>query len=258
MVGTRRIPGRRSDAPVFLLEKLLLRERLALAVAPLVAHALVKALGKGFGQPIGKGLGHDGVVVVVLRLERIAQLLETESGAHREAADVVGQARAFRRYKITERPVRVRLCFFFGLLAKEPEAVENVLARAVGIELDVVSLRVRRKEAIDTSRPESFLRDDVVEQNLSLAKNDARLFAVFFMLQNLRVDTAKLPGVKERRPIDVCTELRKREVLQHAHADKFGHGDIAGAPFDGRSIRTRRIEREQLGLRRGMQTAQLV
>ena len=41
----------------------------ALAVAPLVAHALVQALGERLGQAIGERFGHDRVVVVVLGSE---------------------------------------------------------------------------------------------------------------------------------------------------------------------------------------------
>ena len=71
----------------------LLAQVLVAAVAPLVAHALVQALGERLGQPVGERLGHDGVVVVVLGPEPVAQLLQADAGGHREAADVVGQAR---------------------------------------------------------------------------------------------------------------------------------------------------------------------
>ncbi len=69
VIGAGGVAGRRTDAAVLLLDELLLGEILAMAVAPDVAHHLVQVLGEGLGEPIGQRLGHDGVVVVVLRRE---------------------------------------------------------------------------------------------------------------------------------------------------------------------------------------------
>ena len=104
----------------FLVDEFRVAELLRAAVAPLIPHALVQALGKGFGQPIGEGLGHDRVVVVVLGAEAVAQFLQADAAGHREGANVIGQPGLFRRDEIGERPARLA-AFAVGLLAKEME-----------------------------------------------------------------------------------------------------------------------------------------
>src|SRR5258708_39641813 len=131
MIGTRRRAGRRPDASVFLGQEILMGEGLALAVAPLVTYALVKALGESFGQPVGERFSHDGIVIVVPSLEGVAHLFEAEPGAHRETANMVGKARTFRRNEIAKRPVRLPLFLFFVLLTQEAERPEHILPRVV-------------------------------------------------------------------------------------------------------------------------------
>src|SRR5215469_5318630 len=65
VVRAGRIPGRRSDSPIFLLNQVFIAQMLGATVAPLPASSLVKALRESFGKPIGDRLSHDGAVVVV-------------------------------------------------------------------------------------------------------------------------------------------------------------------------------------------------
>ena len=47
-------------------------------------------LGKGFGQAVGQGLGHDGVVVVVGFFKARGQFVRADSGGDGEGSQVVG------------------------------------------------------------------------------------------------------------------------------------------------------------------------
>ena len=66
------------------------------AVTPLLAHALVQALGEGFGQTVGQGFGHNRVVIVIFRAEAVAEVFQTDAAGDRESAEVIGQAGLFR------------------------------------------------------------------------------------------------------------------------------------------------------------------
>ncbi len=52
------------------------------------------------GQAVGNGLRHDGVVVVVLGAEAVAQLTQADTGGDGEAADVIGQAALAWRHEV--------------------------------------------------------------------------------------------------------------------------------------------------------------
>src|ERR1700690_2370223 len=76
VIGTRWIARSWPDPPVLLLDEIGDEIRVAQAlfttVTPFLAHSLVQAFGKSLCQPVGYGLRHDRVVVVVLRPEPIA------------------------------------------------------------------------------------------------------------------------------------------------------------------------------------------
>ena len=66
------------------------REFLVSRVAPeLLAHALVHALGEGFGEAIRQRLHHDRRVIVVRMLEAIRDHILADAGGDHERADVI-------------------------------------------------------------------------------------------------------------------------------------------------------------------------
>lgn len=75
--GLAGIAGGRPDAAVILVDQVLGFGRLFRLVPPFPAHAQVEKLGKGLGQSVGQGFGHDGAVVVVSALEALDQFLQT-------------------------------------------------------------------------------------------------------------------------------------------------------------------------------------
>ena len=96
MVGAGGIACGGADAPVAFAEQVLGGEAFVQAVAPFAADALVQALGEGLRQAVRQGLGHDGVVVVMVVLESLAERFGAEPGAHSKGAQVIGNLRAER------------------------------------------------------------------------------------------------------------------------------------------------------------------
>ena len=155
VIGARGIAGRRADAAILLVDQVRVAQVFAAAVAPFVAHALVQAFGEGLGQAVGERLGHDGVVVVVLGAESVAELLQADAGGHREGADVIGQAGLLRRDEIGQRAAGLA-AFAVRLLAQEVERVEHLRARRVGVQLDVVAHALAGKKPYTPRAVSSF------------------------------------------------------------------------------------------------------
>ena len=53
-----------------------MRQPFVAAETPFLAGLLVQHLGQGLGEPVGQGLAHDRVVVVVVALELLDQRLQ--------------------------------------------------------------------------------------------------------------------------------------------------------------------------------------
>src|SRR5690606_11880912 len=105
VVGAGGVAGGGADAAVLFGDEVVVAERFVLAVAPLDAGALVEALGEGFGEAVGEGFGHDGVVVVVLRLELEDEVLQADAAGDGKGADVVCEPAVLRSDEVGEAAV---------------------------------------------------------------------------------------------------------------------------------------------------------
>ena len=85
----------------------------------------MQAFSKSLGQSIGKGFRHDGVIVVVLRPEAVAQLLQADSAGDSERADVILQPGFPGCDEVCERPAWLA-AFPVRLLAEEMKAFEGL------------------------------------------------------------------------------------------------------------------------------------
>ncbi len=144
VIRTRRIARRRPDAAILLVDQLLVAQVFVAAVTPFAAHPLVQAFGERLGQAIRERFGHDGVVVVVLGPEAVAQLLQADAARHGEGADVIGQSGILRRDEIGEGPARLA-AFSIRLLPQEMESLEHLVARLIRVQFDVVADGVGRE-----------------------------------------------------------------------------------------------------------------
>src|SRR5207247_4051828 len=147
MIRAGRIAGRRTDPAISLADQVFAAERPPFAVPPLLARLLVQQLGEGLRQPVGQGLRHDRVVVVVLLLEALADRLNANSARDRERADVILEARGLRRDEISQRVIELVRRLWY-LLAERMKGRQYRRTRFVAVHLDVVAHAVGREKAV--------------------------------------------------------------------------------------------------------------
>src|SRR5215207_5064931 len=113
---------------------------------------------------------------------------------------------------------------FFHLLPEETERGPQVPARSVSVDLDVIPVRIGWEQTISRAQAERFLGDDLAQQTLSVGEQLARFLPMFLMLQNLWVNAAEFPRMKEWGPIN-----QRNKIVQ-------GDGDYAGVPVGGTTV----------------------
>src|ERR1700742_2403114 len=77
--------------PILLLDEIHVAKTLFATVTPFISDPFVQTFSESFRQPIGEGLCHDCVVVVMLRPELVAKLLQPDSAGHRKTTNMVRQ-----------------------------------------------------------------------------------------------------------------------------------------------------------------------
>ena len=97
-------------------------------------------------------------------------------------------------------------------------------ARLVGVDLDVVADAVRRPEADDRVGDKPFFRDELLQHGLRVLEQMARGLAIFVVLQDARVLALQLPGLEERRPVDIAGELGEVVGAERACAEEGRRG----------------------------------
>jgi hypothetical protein len=113
----------------------------------------VQAFGKGFGEPVGQGLGHDAGIVVVISLECGGEIVRAEPCGHRKRSNVIRYARVARRDEVRKTQVRTAGRLFL-LLAQKPQYHADMSSVLVNVHLDVVADGIRRKNADGGTRPQ--------------------------------------------------------------------------------------------------------
>ena len=89
MIGKGRIARRRPNAAVLFGQHVGDGEVFVSAEAPVAPRDLVQPLGKCLGQAVGKDLGHDRAIVVVVGLAAADQLVGAQAAGHGKTAHVV-------------------------------------------------------------------------------------------------------------------------------------------------------------------------
>jgi len=239
MVRTGRIAERRSDAAIALLQDVVEIEVLAASVAPLVAHPLVQHLSVGLGEPVGQHARHDRAVVVVLGLETLDDVFESEARRDGKPADPVRDAGIDRGDPVREAEVRRRAAALLALLTHQVKAAVLGAARLVGVEHDVVAVGRRGEEPVGAMRLERPFLDDGLQQRLRVLEELARLLAIVGVLEDLRIRALELPGDEERCPVDPVDERLEGYVVrtEDVAAGVFRLGTVDLRPVEGRLAR---------------------
>jgi hypothetical protein len=172
VIGARGVAGGRPDAAVLLGDELGGGESvLALAEAPLLADALVQTLGEGLGEAVGDRLGHDRVVVVVLRAEGVAQLLQSRTPCVTANAPMWStRPLPFGAMKSERIGSGSPFSSSRAAGAGSETSRARVKARGVDVELDVVAHGVGREEPVDAACRRSFFATISSSRRLASAK----------------------------------------------------------------------------------------
>ena len=267
VVRAGRVAGRGANAFVFFADHLFVAQGFVGRVAPHIRpRALVQALGKGFGQAVGQGFQHDAGVVVQIVLEGFFFLLRTQTGRHREQADVIMPPRMpivlILRVDMTifanSRRIYCLECFvinsnfggdkvrqtaagahhaidhlLLGLLAQAVPGHRHLGAGLVGVDFDVIVVdrvgRVKRQHTIGL-QPAAF--DQAFQHAFAVGQDAHGLGADDFVLQNRGVRAGQVPGLEKRAPVDVISQLHQVEIFKDTAADEFGLGRGVNIPIN--------------------------
>ena len=166
------------------------------------------AFGEGLRQTIGQRLAQDRGVIVIGVLEAVGDDILADPRRDHEGADVIRHAGGGRRDEIGQRRVEAAFAFF-QLLAQRVEGRDLLASGVVGVDHDIVALRIGRPEPDRRLRGEPFLLDDAVEHRPRIVIERARDLADFGVVENGGKTPGQFPGLEERRPVDVFGQFRE-------------------------------------------------
>ncbi len=173
----------------------------------------MQVLRKGFGEAIRERLHHNRRVVVIGAPEALRDLVFAHSGRHDEATQVVGDAARPWCDEIGQRHIGAALATG-ELLAKRVQRRDRLVARLVGVDLDIVALGIGGPEADDAAGRKPVFADDAVEHRRSIIEQRPRGSPVFVVVEDRRIFAGQLPGREERRPVDIRHEVGQRKIPQ--------------------------------------------
>src|SRR5262249_5731302 len=149
---------------------------------------------------------------------------DTETGGDGEGAEIVSHA-ASDGGDVVCKAAEILLPLALPLLAKEVETRLLLGSRVIGVNEDVVILRVCGEEAVHSAGGEEPALEELIQQGIGLFEQIARLVADVRVIENLRILALHLPGHEERRPVDVRPYLVQRKRPDDVHAKKARSGD---------------------------------
>ena len=237
MVRAGGVSGRRADAAVLLLEEILGGEPLGPAEAPFAADLCMEPLGRRLGEAVGDRLDEDRRIVVLGLVEAGAEGIAPVTGGASEGAEVVVATAPDRGDEVGEGMEGV-LPLPLPLLPEGVDAAELLRPRLVGVEEDVVALGIGGEESVHAAGLEAPLGHDAIQQLAGILVEPAGLGADHGVIEDRRKLPLQLPGLEERRPIDVGNELRQGDRVETADSQERRHVDRGRRPVGRPRLRT--------------------
>ncbi len=191
-----------ANALVFFFDELCVTQRFACGVAPQVgANAVVHALGKGFGQPVGERFKQNGGVVVVGVHETLFLFFRAQACRHRKHAHVVSRLRLIG-HKVRQTTIGV-VVGFHRLLTQTMPRHELLLTSFIGVNHDVVAHALRGIQADNSVSGEPTVVDNFFQHRLPIGVNLFGFSAHHVVFQDGGEGASQIPRLKKRRPVDV-------------------------------------------------------
>ena len=150
MVRTSGIASGGTNAAITFVDQVIQGQPFVAPIAPILPGPAVQKLGEGLRQAIRQGLGHDGIIIIVVALESRANLFQAKTRADRECPQVI-RALALGR-DIVRQAVIELVGWFAHLLPQEMERGQDTAAGLVGVEHDIIPARIGGEETVRGSR----------------------------------------------------------------------------------------------------------
>ncbi len=185
---------------------------------------------EGLGQPVGQGLDHDALVVVVLACKSFGERGCSQAGGHREKAHVVVHAAVRRGDEVGEAKVWVPGAFL-GLLAEHVKPRNGIPGGALRTNLDVVGPGpAGGKKAEDAIGGNEIVANDLVEEDIRVLEKALGFLSRGGRVENVGIFSLELPGKKKRGPVDVGPQRLDRDGLEDGDAQFRRCGSFIAAP----------------------------
>ncbi len=113
------------------------------------------------------------------------------------------------------------------------DAGKRHIAAIIGIDLYVIIIGAVRSPKTDHGfRLKPFFIDDTYQNFLCVPVKRPCRFPNFFIIENIRIPASKLPGLKERRPIEAINKLAEIIGTEIFHAKKVGSRRLITRPVN--------------------------
>ena len=119
---------------------------------------------------------------------------------------------------------------------------DRFVARLVGEHGNVVALRIGRPEAEGRAGGEPALGHDLVEHGARILEQRARHLPEFGVVENGGIFAGELPGLEERRPVDIIDQFGDRIIGKRLGAEEARlRRHVSARPIELRRIAARAV-----------------